>query len=391
MSVTASFLSVLSLAAPGMSTPVQEGRWRFEADESGLSVRTPDKQWTFELGGRLHLDGVAVDDELTQLEDGFALRRARVDGTLRYGKRWSARVDYDFGGLVEGWYSTWLRYDAPGPWRYTAGNMLVPFGLENATSSNDTTFLERSQTSALLPGFAVGFQAEHAGENSYSALGVFGDPLDAAPSRRSEGVGLFARHTRALWRDGDERLWHIGASAEWRDVDDGSRYRMRVRPELGTVERRLIDSRNLFDVDSALTYGAESALQFGPFSLQGEWIGAQLARDSQDVAFSAWYTQASYFLSGQSRRYRADRGSFTDPAGLSKDDAWELALRYSVLDLEDGDVTGGEGRNWTAGLNWYVNRNVRVMLNYVQADATPNRNGLDETARALALRLQLAF
>ncbi len=385
------WLPALASLALNSSTPLEERSWRFEADESGLALRSPDRDWRLELGGRAHFDAVAVDDDVTPLDDGGEFRRLRLDATLRYGKRWSARVDYDFGGLVEGWYSTWLRYDAPGPWRYTAGNMLVPFGLENATSSNDLTFLERSQSSALLPGFAVGVQAERTAKDNYTALGLFGDPLDAAPSRRSEGVGLFARHTRALWQDGEERLWHVGGSLELRDIDGGSRYRMRTRPELGTVERRLIDSRTIDDVDVAFTLGAESALQLGPFSLQGEWVGAQLERDSVDVSFSAWYLQASYFLSGQARRYRADRGSFTDPAGLSKRDAWELALRVSGLDLEDGDITGGEGANVTLGLNWYVNRNLRVMLNYVEAQAQPNRNGVDETARAIAARVQLAF
>jgi len=70
---------------------------------------------------------------------------------------------------------------------------------------------------------------------------------------------------------------------------------------------------------------------------------------------------------------------------------WEVAARYSTLDLPDGGVLGGEEENWTVGVNWYVNRNVRVSANYVDAKATPNRLGAEDNPSALMGRLQIAF
>jgi phosphate-selective porin OprO/OprP len=50
--------------------------------------------------------------------------------------------------------------------------------------------------------------------------------------------------------------------------------------------------------------------------------------------------------------------------------AWEIAGRYSVIDLNDrlgfpDAAFGGKQTIYSAGLNWYVNRNIRFMLDYL--------------------------
>ena len=43
-------------------------------------------------------------------------------------------------------------------------------------------------------------------------------------------------------------------------------------------------------------------------------------------------------------------------------------MRWSTLDLVDAGVAGGESDNITAGLNWYLNRNIRLVFNFVNVD-----------------------
>jgi phosphate-selective porin OprO and OprP len=86
--------------------------------------------------------------------------------------------------------------------------------------------------------------------------------------------------------------------------------------------------------------------------------------------------------------------------------AWELAFRYSDIDLDDhvvpgmaaavtGGVFGGRQRSYVTGLNWYVNRNVRLMLNYVHADieklSATSTTRIGTSIDAIAARTQIAF
>ncbi len=52
--------------------------------------------------------------------------------------------------------------------------------------------------------------------------------------------------------------------------------------------------------------------------------------------------------------------------------AWQVAIRYSELNLNNRGILGGREQNVSAGLNWYPMRHIEVLLNYVRAMATPN-------------------
>jgi phosphate-selective porin OprO/OprP len=44
--------------------------------------------------------------------------------------------------------------------------------------------------------------------------------------------------------------------------------------------------------------------------------------------------------------------------------AWQLAARYSYLDLNSKNVRGGEIHDMTLGVNWFLNPNMKVQWNY---------------------------
>jgi phosphate-selective porin OprO/OprP len=69
-------------------------------------------------------------------------------------------------------------------------------------------------------------------------------------------------------------------------------------------------------------------------------------------------------LTGESFTY--SHGKFTRLRPQNPRGAWEVAARYSYLDLDDKGVTGGKERNITIGLNWYApGGQLRLMSNLI--------------------------
>ena len=73
-----------------------------------------------------------------------------------------------------------------------------------------------------------------------------------------------------------------------------------------------------------------------------------------------------------------------------REDALELVIRYSVLDAEH-DHTGVRAANLTAGINYYINKKTRFMVNYIHTDLAGNLRYHEDKAKAISLRMQYAF
>ncbi|MEO5355622.1 MAG: porin, partial [Magnetococcus sp. XQGC-1] len=99
-----------------------------------------------------------------------------------------------------------------------------------------------------------------------------------------------------------------------------------------------------------------------------------------------------------SRPYDLSSAEFGPVHPSDKLGAFELALRYSTLDLNDeqASIKGGEADNITVALNWYVNNNIILRANYIRVnnDANATKKGKfegDDDLNVYGARIEYLF
>lgn len=357
--------------------------------DDGLRLDSLNEDIRIKIGGRLQADAgnIWANDNLLDAFTGIAggeaqLRRLRVSLLADFYERVEVKLEVDFSDrpiLTDGYIEL---KKIPYVGHFRVGHSKEPFSLEELTSSNNITFMERSlPTDVFSPGRNIGFELHNTElhERITWALGGFWDTgaIDDSNSFKdaianASGYNVTARATGLPWfEDNGQKLLHLGLgySHKSRTTDN---FGLATGPESNLIEDRLVDTGK-FPADDADLIDSELAFVQGPFSLQGEIFQAFTA-GAEDHLFWGYYVYLSYFLTGECRPYDKSQGIFSTLKPRSdfkfsngQWGAWELALRHSYVDLNDGDVEGGKESNFTAGLNWYLNPNVRLMLNYIHA------------------------
>lgn len=380
------------------------------SDGSGkLRFKSADGDVEGRIGGRIMFDNTIgwVDDDLESeigpMEDGTEFRRARLftQGTL-YDIGYKFQVD--FGGDPD-IKSMYLDFPSPAPnSSIKVGKIKEDLSLAESTSSKYITFMARPMLTEFAGGREVGIRlsgAADAGHVNYG-VGIYRSRIDDALGT-SQGDGEYKGTGRVAYvpwsTDGGRKLVHLGASGSVASLNADEVSSEAHEPEVHLAPD-FVNTGDL-NADQSTRLGGEAALVYNSFSVQAEYLQKQYGLDGggDDPTFGAWYVSGSYFLTGEHRPY--DGGAFDrlkpnenvragDKGGLG---AWELAARYSTMDLVDSGIVGGEMNALTLGINWYLNPSVRIMANYVRAsadDAASNTN-VDGTGHFFSTRFQLDF
>lgn len=353
--------------------------------------------------------GAAANRETAAARDfsnGAYFRRARFGFEGIVARDFTYRVLAELGGSgTEGparINDFWIGYTGFAPFTIQVGAFSPPANMDDGINVESSLFIERASASELSRTLGgadgrIGLGVRGSGLRWMSALTLTTRTVNDAEVFDSQ-LAAVGRLGTLLARSPDYNL-HVGLSGTWvfQPPDQGSTaaagqrhvVRFRDRPEIRVDSTRLIDTGSI-DADSAYVYGLEAGANWKNWYLQAESFRFGVDRTAAtaalpDPTFDGFYVQGSWILTGETRRYDVATGAFQAPrpfvpfssaGGLG---AWELALRYSRLDLDfhsgaagtgatPDAIRGGVQNILTFGVNWYINTNVKVMLNWLHVD-----------------------
>ena len=218
----------------------------------------------------------------------------------------------------------------------------------------------------------------------------------------------------------------------------GGTVNLQDRPQMRVDGTRLISTGSI-NAKTGDMYSFDMQGNLDNFYLAGEWAKFSLDRqcgagtfvagpcfggNSLTVAdhpsFEGWYVEGTWILTGETKPYTAQAinnevGAFGNPVPsrpFSLDGeswgAWELTARYSDMNLnynptqlastsQLAGITGGDERIVTLGVNWYLNRNVKLQFNDMivkikksSNSSLANFNNMSQDLNILGVRLAFA-
>lgn len=366
-----------------------------------------------------------------EIGDGAMFRRSRLGV---YGELYETveyRLEYDFhgddsGALRPRFLDNWIAAtNIPIVRNLIVGHYFEPFSLERYTPNRFITFNERSLADTFAPKRNTGamMYGNALDQRLTFALGAFRSNSDNFGEDVSinSGYAMTAHATLLAWyeelNDDNLSLLHLGGSFSYRLPGDepvrfAARPSVRLR-QLGNPNSIpfFVDTDDMFDAKHTYLIGLESAWVYGPFSVQSELIGAHISRRQNDSPlFHAGYIYGSWFLTGESRSYsptsvlgRFREGIFqritprtavfdrTQGSGWTGGGAWEVAVRWSYIDLNAAGVQGGHLEEMTYGVNWFFNRYTKMQFNYVRPNLEQDPSLARTAADFFSVRMQFEY
>ena len=377
--------------------------------------------------GWIHQDS-ASELRHGQIQDGSDFRRARLSakGSVTEQTNYFFQMDFGFFGRPT-FTDVWLEQtQVPVFGNIRIGQWKQPFSLETVSSFRYTTFMERSilfQPFTPFRHLGIGFYDYSDDLSTTWAASVFrtGQDQFGATLSSDGGYGTAERLTYVpSWECDGKRYMHLGVG-HFFNAPPSDTINFRTIPEffvgangpgaVGTSGQAVPGGSNgtpFFAATGNLSVpyynvlGTEFLWVDGPLSLQSEAMVSFVNQTAApSAAFPGAYLQAGCFLTGERRPFDRKTGTIDrvmprsnfafDGKSCSRGiGAWELAGRFSWLDLNDETVQGGTLTDYTAGLNWYWNPYTKMVFNYVHAISAGTASP-DAHTGLFGVRAQLDF
>jgi phosphate-selective porin OprO and OprP len=448
---------ISTLKAPAVVPSLPNGKLAL-ASSDGRFTANMRAIIMFDAGKYFQKSNLPAQVTNRDLNDGTNFRRARFGIDGRLFKDFDYAVIYEFGGSgaedAGHIQEIWAQYTGLKPWKIRVGAFEPNIGLAAAVSTSQMPIMERASPAEVARNVAAGDSRSAiqifgnglwgdgdagiatrwfaSGAITGNTVGTINSTGGATAQPQDEQTAIIGRFAVAPFNSTNWQA-HFGINGQYvtQPNDAGAaanpRYpvQLRDRPELRLDATRLVDT-GAIDARHVTVLGGEAGLTVQNFMLESEYFSYRIDRRNATNAtvfasnpnFSGWYVQGAWVLTGEPRPYNPAEARFDAPKmaynfnpAAGTWGTWELVGRYSDLDLNYHDcgaghaipaagvscfdaVRGGEQKISTIGVNWYLNPDIRFMLDYQFVDVNRfNAAGLQvgQKYNALALRSQLAF
>ncbi len=360
---------------------------------NGLMVRSADSNFLMNVHGYIQADGRFYLNDLHPANDTFLLRRVRpiIEGSI-YDK-FDYRFMADFGsGNVTGSSAgnNALLDDAFVNARFwpqfqiQAGKFKSPVGLERLQSSAELLFVETGFATQLTPNYDLGVELHNSLFNSpiNYAIGIFNGAIDGGSDdadTTDQGKDIAGRlFFQPFLKTGIEPLRKFGfgvGGSFGQHQGTLPTYRTPGQQTFFTYTNGVAADGHQYRIDPQFYYYC------GPFGIIGEYaVSSQKVKSSASGSphrrfeQTAWQIEGSYFLTGDENSFRSTSRNLFHPRrslGSGGFGALELVARVGQMTLDPDAyplwvtaASASEATSWGVGLNWYLNSNLRLYVDY---------------------------
>ncbi|MFP6900195.1 MAG: porin [Opitutales bacterium] len=311
--------------------------------------------------------------------DHFYFRRLFLGGHAKLGDHWGGDLVMDFadGNAFLDGASAW--YQSSDALRIDAGQLKVPFGIEETTSSAKVKTIERSAVNRQFAE-AIKFNARHTGIFAKGKLGNglsygfayanAGQNNNSKASELKDGVYGYEQEAQGWWG----RLRYDGSN-------DSFGY-------FGGIEYGSMPMGGAYEGGDFSAYNLFGNLHFGDIHLDAEYMNGEAeVSGAADQEHAGYMVQASYDIDGSWElvyRFSTVEGSAADTVS-----AKEIIRRANV-----NDAMVDEMDQHYIGVNYlFQGHDVKLMLGYEinELEDTAGDSGTDVDADGLRARLQILF
>ena len=392
--------------------------------------------------------------------DTALLRRIRptIEGTV--GGKYDFRFTPDFAGGNTVAVDAYIDARLDPAFKVRAGKYKPFVGLERLQGGGDIKFVERSYvTNAILPNrdLGVSVYGDVLGDRLSYAVGVNDGVVDggniSTGTEFDGGKEVTARLFATPFKDDANALSGLGfgIAGTYTNID-GERNLDFTNTSAADATRNGLPSYLSDGQQTFFRYGSASVADgkrtritpqanyyFGPFGLLAEYARVNqevslltnttsnaptvfVAGSTQKLSHDAWQIAATYLITGEDASFKGIKPKQDFDIDKGGWGAWELVARYSELNLDEDTFKNKAGnsfsagtyanlsesaqsaKTWTAGVNWYLNQNAKVQLNYAHTsfdggagigitaiNATGSNVRDRESENALLARFQIAY